>query len=199
MWASDVIFFWNYGLEKAELLKCAKSPCVRTFMEIQHFKGSETLLKPTRHYFCSIFWSLWKKIIKKSSFLEVSEILRLFVNILTPDDKSFHSVKASVQSNQLKGNYLKTKKKFSEFFLSFRYLHKICNTLKKSWASEVIAFWNYWLGKAELLKCTKSHRVRTLMEIQHFKGSETLLKFERQYFCDIFWSLWKKIWLKTLF
>ena len=32
----------------------------------------------------------------------------------------------------------------------------------------------------------KKPRVRTLMDDQHIKGTERLLKFARQYFCDIF-------------
>ena len=32
----------------------------------------------------------------------------------------------------------------------------------------------------------KKARVRTLMESQHVKGSETRLKSARQYFCQIF-------------
>ena len=32
----------------------------------------------------------------------------------------------------------------------------------------------------------KKQRVKTLMESQHVKGSERLLKSEQQYFCDIF-------------
>ena len=73
-----------------------KKPHIRTLMESQHVKGSETLLKSARQYFRYIFWSLWQKISSKNSFLEVSEKLRLFVNILTPDDKYSLSVKASV-------------------------------------------------------------------------------------------------------
>ena len=46
--------------------------------------------------FCYIFWSLWKEISPKSSFLEVSKILTLSVNILTSDEKYSLSVKASV-------------------------------------------------------------------------------------------------------
>ena len=30
------------------------------------------------------------------------------------------------------------------------------------------------------------------MESQHVKGSKAVLKCERQWFCNIFWSLWKK-------
>ena len=72
-----------------------KKPRVRTLMDSQHVKVSETMLKSTRQYFRYIVWSLWKKISSKNSFLEVSEILRLFVNIWTPDYKYSLSVKAS--------------------------------------------------------------------------------------------------------
>ena len=63
----------------------------------------------------------------------------------------------------------------------------------------MISFRNYWLEKAELRKCPKSHRVRKLMDSQHFKGFETLLKFARQCFCDIFWSFSKKIYFENSF
>ena len=32
-----------------------KKPCVRTLLDSQHVKGSETLLKSARKYFCQIF------------------------------------------------------------------------------------------------------------------------------------------------
>ena len=73
-----------------------KKPLGRTLMEVQHFKRSETLFKSAPPYFCYIFWSLWKEISSKNSFLEVPEILRLFGNILTPDEKYSLSVKSSV-------------------------------------------------------------------------------------------------------
>ena len=73
-----------------------KKPRVRTLIDSQHFKGYETLLKSARQFFLHVFLSLWMKISSKISFLEVSEILRPFVNILTPDDNYFLSVKATV-------------------------------------------------------------------------------------------------------
>ena len=73
-----------------------KKPRVRTLMDSQHVNVSERLLKSARQYFSHTFWSLWKKISSKNSVLVVSEVLRLFVNILTPDEKSSLSVKASV-------------------------------------------------------------------------------------------------------
>ena len=84
-----MISFWKYRMEKAELLKYPKSNRVRTLIDSQHVKGKETLL-------FYIFWSLGKKITSKNSFLEVFKMLRLFVKILTPDDKYSLSVKASV-------------------------------------------------------------------------------------------------------
>ena len=65
-----------------------KTP-VRTLKDSQHFKGKETVL-------CYIFSSLGKKITSKNSFLEVLKMLRLFVYILTTDEKYCLSVKASV-------------------------------------------------------------------------------------------------------
>ena len=73
-----------------------KKPFVRTVMDSQYVKGTETLLKSARQYFCDVFWSLWKEISWKNCVLVLSEIFRLFVNILTADDKYSLSVKARV-------------------------------------------------------------------------------------------------------
>ena len=69
---------------------------VRTLMESEHVKVSERMLKSAQQYFSLIFWSLCKKISSKNFLLKLTEILRLFVNILTPDDKYSLLVKASV-------------------------------------------------------------------------------------------------------
>ena len=99
-------------------------------MDGQHLKGSDTLLKSPRQYFCHIYRSIWNEVSSTNSILVVSEILRLFVHILTPDEKYSLSVKASVERNQLKWIYVKIKKNFLNFFLQFQNLHKIWNTLK---------------------------------------------------------------------
>ena len=64
-------------------------------MDSEHVKESERMLKSSREYFSQDILSLWQDISSKNSVLVVSEILRLFVNILTPDDKHSLSVKAS--------------------------------------------------------------------------------------------------------
>ena len=104
---------------------------VRTVMDSQQVKISKRCLKSARHYFCHIFWSLWKEITSKDSLLLVSQILRLLVNILTPDDKYFVSVKSSLWRNQFKCNYLEIKKYFPSFLLRFRNLHKFGILLNK--------------------------------------------------------------------
>ena len=71
-------------------------PRVRTLKQSQHVKGPGKLLKSAQTYFGHLFWSLWKVFSSKNSVLAVSEILRVFVNILTHDDKYSLSVKASV-------------------------------------------------------------------------------------------------------
>ena len=73
-----------------------KTPRFGTLMYSQRVKGSERLFKFAGQYLRHIFWSLWKKISSKNFVLVVSEILRLFVNILTPDEKRYVSVKANV-------------------------------------------------------------------------------------------------------
>ena len=73
-----------------------QKPRVRKLMDSQHVKGSKALHKSAGQYFCLIFWSVWKEISSKKSVLVVYEILRLFFNIFTPNDKNFLSVKASV-------------------------------------------------------------------------------------------------------
>ena len=73
-----------------------KKPCVKTIMHSQHVKGSEPHLTSARQYFCQIFLSFRKKISTKNSVLVVSEILRLFVNILPPNEMYCLSVKTSV-------------------------------------------------------------------------------------------------------
>ena len=64
-----------------------KKSRVRTPMDSEHVKGTGTLHKSARQYFCLIFWSVSKKISSNKSVLAVDEILRLCVNILAPDDK----------------------------------------------------------------------------------------------------------------
>ena len=106
-----------------------KKPSVRKPIGSQQVKRFETLLKSARKYFCHIFLSLWEKISLKNSVFLVSEILRLFVNILRPDEP-------------IQMDLLKNLKIFSEFFSKNGNLHKILNTLEKN-----MSLRGYWFLK----------------------------------------------------
>ena len=96
-----------------------KIPNVRALMDSQHVKLYERLLKFERQYVCTIFWSFLDEITSENSVLVVSEILRLFVNILTPDDKYSLSVKTSVSRYQFKYSSIRLKKNISKIFSAF--------------------------------------------------------------------------------
>ena len=71
-----------------------KKQRVRTVMESQHVKVSQRLLKSARQYFCHIF-SIIREGYQLHEFCGSSMWnLRLFVSILTRDEKYSFSVKA---------------------------------------------------------------------------------------------------------
>ena len=74
----------------------SKKPRVRILMDGQHVKGSERLLKSSQQYLSHISLLISKENSSEICVLVVSEILRRFANILTPDKKYSLSVKASV-------------------------------------------------------------------------------------------------------
>ena len=59
----------------------------RTSFDNQHVKVSETIVKTAWEHFYHIFSLLWGEMICKMSPLVKFEILNLFVNTLTVDDK----------------------------------------------------------------------------------------------------------------
>ena len=65
----------------------SKRSCFSTPVGNQRVNGFETLLKLHRHHYFPIFLRIRDKLSWKMSALVTSEIFRLFVNTLTPDDK----------------------------------------------------------------------------------------------------------------
>ena len=67
--------------------EASKRSCFSTPIGNQRVNGFETLLKSARHHYFPIFpWIRYQFSWKKSA-LATAEIFRLFVNMLTPDDK----------------------------------------------------------------------------------------------------------------
>ena len=95
-----------------------KKRSVETLMDSQQSKASETLLKSAQQYFAHIFWSLWKRMSSKNSFLVVSIILRQFLNIFTPNGQ-YSLSKSEWLTQPIQMQLSENRKKFSEFFAAF--------------------------------------------------------------------------------
>ena len=124
-------------------------------MGSQHIKASERLLKSVQQYFFQIFLALCKEISSKISVLVVSVILRLFVNILKPNEK--HSLtKSKCLTQPIQMQLSRNEQIFSIFLCISGMYIKFEKLWKRIWASEVISFWTYRLQKGRLLKCLKN-------------------------------------------
>ena len=136
-----------------------------------------SILKGRKHCWCIHgstfvinFWSLWKSFCLRNSVSVASQILRLFVNLLTPDDKYSLSVKVSVKRKEFKRNYLIDPKHFVDIFLRFSNLHNFSNILKKKrWVSYLMYFRNYTRQKAWLLEFLKSSVLEHLWTVNMWK------------------------------
>ena len=96
-----------------------RKPRVRKIIDREQVKGSETLHKSARQHFCHIFWSLCKKISSKNSGLIVSEILRLFLNILTTRWNVFSLSKSECLMKPIHMLWSQNQKIFSYIFSAF--------------------------------------------------------------------------------
>ena len=130
-WASEVIFFWNYRLQIVALPKRLKGPSSAHLWTVHMLKGPKDCLNLHGSIFVIFFVTL-ERSQSKTSVLVVSQTLRLFSKIMTPDEKYSLSVKASVYLKPFKCNYLQTKKYILMFFEHLRNLHEIWNTLNKN-------------------------------------------------------------------
>ena len=176
-----------------------KKPRVRTLMDSQRVKTSERLLKSVRHHVCHIFLWIWKTFSAKNSILVASEILRLFVNILTPNEKCFHSVNASVNATNSNGIISNLKNIFRiSFCISEMYI-KSGIPWKKNMNLTVISFWTYRLQKAGLLKCLKSPVSEHLWTVNMLKGPKHCINLKGSIFVIFFDHSERKSARKTLF
>ena len=96
----------------------SKKSCFGTPFANERVNGSQTLLKSARHHYYPLFSSLRGKLSCKKSPSVWYEILSLFVNALTADDKySDSNMKNFPQQHQTPLS--KKQKIFSEFFIAF--------------------------------------------------------------------------------
>ena len=81
------MYLQYYRLSKTRLDHILKSVVFRTCFHSEHVKAYETLVKPAWKRFYHIFSLLWVEIIWKMSPLVKLEMLGLFFNTMTADDK----------------------------------------------------------------------------------------------------------------
>ena len=141
---------------KSGLLKSLKSSVSAHLWTVNMLKSAKNCLNLHGSMFVIFFDHSETKGAPKSIFLLVSEIFRLFLNILTPDDMYCISVKASVYRDQFKCYYVQIKNYLLIFFCTSGISITFGILLKTGWSSEVICCWNYRLQKAMLLKSRKN-------------------------------------------
>ena len=87
-------------------------------LEKQHIKGDQALLKSQPHHPHHVYQSLWRQLTWKKSLLVICEVLRMFVNILTADDKCFLLNQDNL-SQSMQMQFPRNKKTFSQFLAAF--------------------------------------------------------------------------------
>ena len=90
----------------------------RTPFDSQHVKGSQTLVKSTSEQFHHYFSSLWDTLIRKISPLVICQILGVFLNKLTANDK-YLVLDCVNLSNPIQVQLSLEPTIFSDFFVSF--------------------------------------------------------------------------------
>ena len=101
------------------------------FWTVNMLKGPKHCWRLHGSTFVINFWSLWKSFCSRNSVTAASRILRLFVNLLTSNDKYSLSVKVSIKRKKFKRNYLINLKHFLDILLRYSDLHNISNIWKK--------------------------------------------------------------------
>ena len=91
------MYLRNYRLQKAWLIKCLKSPMSEHLWTVSMLKGPKHCLNLHGSSFVKFFGHYRRTQVRKNSGLVVSDILRLFLNILNPNDKYSVSVKVCLK------------------------------------------------------------------------------------------------------
>ena len=96
----------------------SKAPCFRTPFGNQRVQEFQTLSKSARHHYYRIVPWIWEKLSWKKCRLVRFEILELFVNTLTTDDKS-SSRNIQNLTQQLQTTMSQKQKTFYRIFITY--------------------------------------------------------------------------------
>ena len=164
----------------------SKTSPLRWRFEEQHGKRAQKHLKsPSKHLF-HIHWSLWRQLCCKRSLLVISQILWLFADILTANDK-YRVINKDNLTIPIHMELSQNQKKFSWCFsaflksrLNFEHFekkddpHRFC-------ISEITDF------EKVVWKMSKKCCFREPFHNQHGKPAITFLKSASQQFYQIYW------------
>ena len=141
---------------KKEYKQISKKFTFRGLFEKQHVKGDQTLCKSERHHLYHIHWSLWRQLSRKKSLLVIWKVLRMFVNILTANDKYFLRNKENLRQpiqmqlslkdrtfSQFVSEFLKWRLNF-ELFQKRVTLIADQTLLKAEWHHFYHIYWSLW-------------------------------------------------------
>ena len=103
---------------KDVITETSKRSCFRTPFANERVNGFQTLLKSARHHYYSLLSSILGKLSYKKSPSVWCEILRLFVNALTADDKYSDSNMQNFPQ-QFQTPLSQKQKTLSGFFIAF--------------------------------------------------------------------------------
>ena len=187
--SSYLMYFRNYKLSKTWLDHSPKSGVSEHPSTVNLLKGLLTPTKSAWENLCHIFASLSEKIILKIFPILKFEILGVFVNTLTANDKYAVQDSDSLQfAIQLQ---LSEKRKFfsSNFFSIYGIYIKFQTFSIKKRIVIANVFPKLPTIKDLVRPLSKKRRFRTSFDSQHVKGSQTLVKFAWEHFYQIFSSL----------
>ena len=150
------MYLQNYRLQKAWLLKCLNRTLSEHLWKVNMLKGAKHCLNLHGSSFVIFFDHSERTSVWKNSILVVSEILRLFFNILTPSDEYSLSLKWVFHATN-SNSFISKAENFCSisFCISESYI-KFGTFWKKRWASYLMYFRNYRLQNVWLLNCLKS-------------------------------------------
>ena len=138
------MYFWNYGLRKAWLDNCLKSPVSEDPSTINMGNGSKHCWKLDGSTFPIFIVHFWRQVNWKKSLLVIWKILSLFVNTLTSDSEN-----SPLNRNKLnQPRHIQLYQKQKIFFpILFAFLKSLLNFqhFKQRWPWQLMFFRNYRL------------------------------------------------------
>ena len=159
------MYFWTYGLQKAWLDKCLKSPFSEDSLTSNMVNGPKHCWSLNNSTF-TIFidpcesYSVWKSL---------SDWYAKYCDFLLTRWLSMTSILFLIERiypNMFRCNYLRNQKVFLNFFFIFEIFIQFSTfSEKKRWPSEVMYFWTYGPPKTWLDKCLKVSFQRTLRQV----------------------------------